>query len=178
MGLHWLQSWPHTALLAQLHHDGGSLVQPEEVSSCRGPLWGLDPPSWWPTSALWSYVARLGAPPAHFLVLSLLATLKTPSKLLLLDEATASVDTVTDGKIQRAIRNDTRFCSATRIIIAHRLQTILDADSVIVMDKGTVGEIGPPGELLRKEPYKDNGAIFAGLAADSGIEMSHGVLMN
>ena len=92
------------------------------------------------------------------------------SKLLLLDEATASVDTVTDGKIQHTIRTDPRFSTATRVIIAHRLQTIIDADCVVVMDKGSVGEIGPPRELLRKHP-DDEGAIFAGLAADSGIEL-------
>jgi ABC-type multidrug transport system fused ATPase/permease subunit len=92
------------------------------------------------------------------------------SKLLLLDEATASVDTVTDGKIQHTIRTDPRFSTATRVIIAHRLQTIIDADCVVVMDKGKVGEIGPPQELLRKHPDGE-GAIFAGLAADSGIEL-------
>ena len=92
------------------------------------------------------------------------------SKLLLLDEATASVDTVTDGKIQHTIRTDPRFSTATRVIIAHRLQTIIDADCVVVMDKGSVGEMGPRRELVRKHP-DDEGAIFAGLAADSGIEL-------
>jgi ABC-type multidrug transport system fused ATPase/permease subunit len=92
------------------------------------------------------------------------------SKLLLLDEATASVDTVTDGKIQQTIRTDPRFASATRLIIAHRLQTIVDADTVVVMDNGRVGEVGPPRELLAKRPG-DAGAMFAGLAADSGIQL-------
>lgn len=92
------------------------------------------------------------------------------SKLLLLDEATASVDTVTDGRIQKTIRTDPRFATATRLIIAHRLQTIIDADTVVVMDNGRVGEMGPPRELLGKHPG-DEGAMFAGLTADSGIKL-------
>ena len=100
------------------------------------------------------------------------------SKLLLLDEATASVDTVTDGRIQRTIRNDAQFASATRIIIAHRLQTIIDADRVLVMDAGSVAEFGKPRDLLAKAPAVGEGApgtardgMFAALTKDSGLDL-------
>ena len=81
------------------------------------------------------------------------------SKILLLDEATASVDTVTDGRIQRTIRNDAQFASATRIIIAHRLQTIIDADRVLVMDAGTAAEFDKASVLLA-----DPGSRLYGMA--------------
>eukprot|EP01045_Picozoa_sp_COSAG04_P002617 COSAG04_NODE_97_length_26459_cov_6.507246_5_plen_1008_part_00 len=100
------------------------------------------------------------------------------SKLLLLDEATASVDTVTDGRIQRTIRNDAQFASATRIIIAHRLQTIIDADRVLVMDAGSVAEFGKPRDLLAKAPAIGEGTpgtardgMFAALTKDSGLDL-------
>ncbi|XP_026734455.1 probable multidrug resistance-associated protein lethal(2)03659 isoform X2 [Trichoplusia ni] len=67
-------------------------------------------------------------------------------KVLILDEATANVDTDTDKHIQRTIR--TRFARSTVLTIAHRLNTVMDYDRVIVMDKGRVAESGHPFELL------------------------------
>lgn len=70
------------------------------------------------------------------------------SKILLLDEATSSVDYETDSLIQRTIRRE--FQGATVLTIAHRLDSILDADRVLVLDQGVVQECAPPSELLRR----------------------------
>ncbi|KAM0276550.1 hypothetical protein ACHAQH_006651 [Verticillium albo-atrum] len=74
------------------------------------------------------------------------AILKNPT-VLVMDEATASIDYATDSKIQETIRELT----STIITIAHRLQTIVDYDKVLVLDKGAVVEYGHPYELIRKE---------------------------
>ncbi|TDZ68325.1 ATP-dependent bile acid permease [Colletotrichum trifolii] len=74
------------------------------------------------------------------------ALLKRPN-VLVMDEATASIDYATDTKIQETIRELT----STIITIAHRLQTIVDYDKVLVLDRGSVVEYGHPYELIRKE---------------------------
>ncbi|XP_068622150.1 probable multidrug resistance-associated protein lethal(2)03659 [Battus philenor] len=66
--------------------------------------------------------------------------------VLVLDEATANVDTETDKQIQSTIRS--KFAGSTVLTIAHRLNTVMDYDRVIVMDKGRVVESGHPFELL------------------------------
>lgn len=67
-------------------------------------------------------------------------------KVLVLDEATASIDRESDAFIQDMIRK--RFEGTTILTIAHRLDTIMDYDSVIVMDGGKAAEVGTPRELL------------------------------
>ncbi|KAF2823699.1 hypothetical protein CC86DRAFT_327552 [Ophiobolus disseminans] len=74
------------------------------------------------------------------------ALLKAP-KVLLMDEATASIDYATDAKIQETIR----LIKNTTITIAHRLQTIIDYDKVLVLDKGTVIEFGDPYDLVTQD---------------------------
>jgi ATP-binding cassette subfamily B multidrug efflux pump len=69
-------------------------------------------------------------------------------KILILDEATSSIDTASEKLIQRAI--DILTKGRTSIIIAHRLATIQKADKIIVMDKGEIVEMGNHQELLRK----------------------------
>lgn len=78
-----------------------------------------------------------------------------------MDEATASIDYNTDSKIQETIRE----LKSTIITIAHRLQTIVDYDKVLVLDKGEVVEYGHPWELLRKERKE---AVFRGMCEMSG----------
>jgi ABC-type multidrug transport system fused ATPase/permease subunit len=85
------------------------------------------------------------------------ALLKQP-KVLLMDEATASIDYATDAKIQETIRE----IKNTTITIAHRLQTIIDYDKVLVLDKGEVVEYGDPWDLLQ-----DKG-MFHGMCEGSG----------
>ena len=75
-------------------------------------------------------------------------------KILILDEATSSVDTRTERKIQDAMVNLMK--NRTSLIIAHRLSTIIDADKIVVMDNGRVVEMGNHKELLeQKGKYYD-----------------------
>ncbi|CAG0900694.1 unnamed protein product, partial [Darwinula stevensoni] len=86
------------------------------------------------------------------------------SRILVLDEATASVDLETDELIQNTIRRE--FKSCTVLTIAHRMNTIMDYDRVLVLDGGEMKEFGSPTELLR-----DAKSIFAALTRDAGINM-------
>lgn len=87
------------------------------------------------------------------------ALLKAP-KVLVMDEATASIDYATDAKIQTTLRE---LRDNTIITIAHRLQTIIDYDKVLVLDKGEVVEYAHPWELISKE-----GGSFRGMCETSG----------
>ena len=82
------------------------------------------------------------------------------SKILLLDEATSSVDQSTDALIQATIRHEFSAQGCTVLVVAHRLAAALDADRVLVMVNGKVGEVGTPDELMRKE-----GGLLAQLVA-------------
>ncbi len=77
------------------------------------------------------------------------AMLRKGSKILVLDEATSNVDAETDGVVQRLIRE--AFAGWTIITVAHRLDTILDSDRIIVLDQGTVVESGSPEDLLARK---------------------------
>ncbi|KAJ2870063.1 Canalicular multispecific organic anion transporter 1 [Coemansia aciculifera] len=86
---------------------------------------------------------------------SLCRLLMRKRKVMILDEATADVDLETDRKIQELIR--TEFSECTVLTIAHRLDTIMNSDRIIVMEKGEIVEVGPPQELIA------NGGKFAEL---------------
>eukprot|EP00526_Cylindrotheca_closterium_P003151 CAMPEP_0113648326 /NCGR_PEP_ID=MMETSP0017_2-20120614/25628_1 /TAXON_ID=2856 /ORGANISM="Cylindrotheca closterium" /LENGTH=1434 /DNA_ID=CAMNT_0000560529 /DNA_START=278 /DNA_END=4582 /DNA_ORIENTATION=+ /assembly_acc=CAM_ASM_000147 len=70
-------------------------------------------------------------------------------KILVMDEATASIDNETDAAIQEMIREN--FADATVLTIAHRLNTIMDSDRVLVLDEGRIAELDTPENLLEKE---------------------------
>jgi ABC-type multidrug transport system fused ATPase/permease subunit len=64
--------------------------------------------------------------------------------VLLLDEATSSLDAITESQVQQALAS----LKCTRIVIAHRLSTVVDADLILVMDEGQLVEAGCHEELL------------------------------
>ena len=70
--------------------------------------------------------------------------------ILVLDEATANVDEKSDAFIQKTLQS-ARFASTTVLAVAHRLNTVIDYDEIIVMDSGTIVEAGSPQELLEKK---------------------------
>lgn len=98
-------------------------------------------------------------------LLNLARALLSQPKLLVLDEATASIDGETDAFIQRMLR--TRFPNTTLVTIAHRLNTIMDYDYVLVMDKGQAAEFDSPEKLLAVD-----GGVFAELVDATGAESS------
>ena len=87
------------------------------------------------------------------LIAFLRAYVSSPS-ILILDEATSSVDTESEQMIQYATDKITK--NRTSIVIAHRLATIKKADKILVMDKGTIVEQGTHKQLLKKEGYYRN----------------------
>lgn len=84
------------------------------------------------------------------------------SKFVLLDEATAALDSATDAAVQLAVRRC--FVGATTLTIAHRLQTIMDSDRVMVLEQGELAELGPPAELRERE-----GGIFRGMLEEAKL---------
>lgn len=84
------------------------------------------------------------------------------SSVLVLDEATSSVDVETDKWIQDTIR--TEFKHKTIITIAHRLNTIIDSDRIVVLDKGSVVEFDTPAKLLENED-----SLFYALCKQGGL---------
>ncbi|KAI9691968.1 MAG: hypothetical protein M1820_009646 [Bogoriella megaspora] len=95
-------------------------------------------------------------------LLCLARCMLTPAPLVVLDEATSSVDCATDRQMQKILREEP-FVGKTMLVIAHRLETIMDFDRVVVMDAGRIVEIGRPGELLERE-----GGVFRGLVEGEG----------
>lgn len=90
------------------------------------------------------------------------ALVRKDSKVLVLDEATANVDVHTDKIVQETIR--TAFKDRTILTIAHRLNTIIDSDRIIVLEKGEVKEFDTPENLL-----KDKEGLFYSLCMEGGL---------
>ena len=86
--------------------------------------------------------------------LSIARAILKESSIILLDEATSSLDADTENKIQKAINFLTR--GRTTIVIAHRLSTILNSDMIYVIDKGQVIDQGKHDELLKSSPAYKN----------------------
>ncbi|KIJ23254.1 hypothetical protein M422DRAFT_786228 [Sphaerobolus stellatus SS14] len=86
-------------------------------------------------------------------IIALARAIVRQSKVLILDEATSAIDYKTDAVIQNALRNRLGQ-GVTVLTIAHRLQTIMDADKILVLDSGRIAEFDSPKELLKKEGGK------------------------
>lgn len=84
-------------------------------------------------------------------LISFVRALVYDPKIIVLDEATSSVDTETEELIQSAIKK--MMSGRTAIVIAHRLSTIQDADQILVLDKGNIVERGKHNELLEKDGF-------------------------
>ena len=94
-------------------------------------------------------------------------SIKSIFKVLVLDEATAAVDLDTDATIQSTIRKAAKDRGATIITVAHRINTVLDYDKIIVLDRGEVKEIGSPVELMN-----DDQSEFGKMAKQSGLSLN------
>ncbi|GMM34216.1 hypothetical protein DASC09_015410 [Saccharomycopsis crataegensis] len=94
-------------------------------------------------------------------LLCLARALLNPSRILILDEATAAVDVKTDKIVQETIRKE--FSDRTILTIAHRIDTIMDNDKILVLDRGEVKEFDSPANLL-----KDKDTIFYSLCERGG----------
>ncbi|KAJ5767038.1 uncharacterized protein N7511_004654 [Penicillium nucicola] len=90
-----------------------------------------------------------------------------PGNILILDEATSNIDTKTDEIMQRVIRE--KFCNHTIIAVAHKLDTILDFDRIVVLDAGRIIENGEPYALLT-EPKSHFSKLYASAQATEESE--------
>lgn len=95
-------------------------------------------------------------------LISLARAVLNKSKLLVLDEATSALDLETDRLVQQTIREV--FSDRTVLTIAHRLDTIIDSDRILVMSEGRVAEFDTPLALLQRA----DGSIFRGLCEQTG----------
>ena len=93
-------------------------------------------------------------------LLSLARAILYRLEILVLDEPTANVDIETDRLLQRTLR--LKFSEATIIVIAHRLDTIVDFDKVLVLEKGESVEFGTPKDLMSRDGH------FASLIKSTG----------
>uniref|UniRef100_A0A452EJ78 Multidrug resistance-associated protein 1-like n=1 Tax=Capra hircus TaxID=9925 RepID=A0A452EJ78_CAPHI len=90
------------------------------------------------------------------------------TKILILDEATASIDFETDNLVQTTIRKE--FSDCTILTIAHRLHSIIDSDRVLVLDSGRIIEFETPQNLIHKRGLFFDMLTEAGITGDSGAK--------
>ena len=97
-------------------------------------------------------------------LLCLARAILSKSKILVLDEATASVDRRTDQLLHESLQES--FGDATILAVAHRLDTVIDHDMILVLGQGKVLEYGTPADLIR------TGGMFSKMIKDTGDVMS------
>jgi ABC-type multidrug transport system fused ATPase/permease subunit len=95
-------------------------------------------------------------------LLTLARALVRRSKIIVLDEATASVDYETDQRVQLTIANE--FADCTIMCIAHRLKTIIHYDRILVLDKGKLEAFDKPYTL-----FQQDGSLFRDMCHQAGI---------
>ncbi|MCJ1476858.1 ATP-binding cassette glutathione S-conjugate transporter ycf1 [Lambiella insularis] len=95
-------------------------------------------------------------------LVSVARALLTPTNILVLDEATAAVDIETDAMLQNTLRSNL-FKDRTIITIAHRINTILDSDRIVVLDHGRVAEFDSPAALVKRR------GLFYELVREAGL---------
>ncbi|KAG9104015.1 hypothetical protein FRC06_006095 [Ceratobasidium sp. 370] len=109
-------------------------------------------------------------------IIALARAIVRGSKVLILDEATAAIDYTTDAVIQTSLR--TELADKTLIIVAHRLQTVCDADKIMVLEAGRIVEFDTPLALLQNErgafralvdESGDRDALYAAVGATSRV---------
>ncbi|KZT42309.1 P-loop containing nucleoside triphosphate hydrolase protein [Sistotremastrum suecicum HHB10207 ss-3] len=93
-------------------------------------------------------------------IIALARAILRRSRVVILDEATAAIDYETDRVIQESLK--TEFKDATVITVAHRLQTIMGSDKILVLDAGEIKELDSPKALLKRQ-----GSFFKGLVDES-----------
>lgn len=169
-----------------LHHLRSKItIIPQDPVLFSGTLrMNLDPFNWYSDEQLWealdhahlkNFVSSLDEGLEHEVVeggenlsvgqrqlVCLARALLRKTKILVLDEATAAVDLETDSLIQGTIRKE--FADASVLTIAHRLNTVMDYDRIMVLDQGEVAEFDSPETLL-----KDKDSIFYGMAKDANL---------
>jgi ATP-binding cassette subfamily B protein len=100
-------------------------------------------------------------------------TLLRDPRILILDDATSSVDTDTETQIQAALER--LMIGRTSLVIAHRIQTIMRADQIVVLDKGQVVQLGAHHELIEQDGlYRRIYEIQARIEQDEKQEFDHG----
>ena len=95
-------------------------------------------------------------------LVSMARALLRHSAIVVLDEATSSIDFETDAKIQATIREE--FRDSLLLTVAHRIRTVIDYDRLLVLDKGELVEFETPLNLIRKE-----GGVFRDMCSKSGM---------
>jgi ATP-binding cassette subfamily C (CFTR/MRP) protein 4 len=99
-------------------------------------------------------------------LLCLVRTVLRGNKIIILDEATANVDLETDELIQLTIKK--MFTNCTVLTVAHRLNTVIDSDKILVMDDGCVAEFDTPYQLLQ-----NSDGLFYAFVKENGEEFLH-----
>lgn len=113
--------------------------------------------------ALQSSASDLSVGQLQLLALARLLLVRDRVKIIVMDEPTANIDVRTDAKLQAIIASE--FKDKTMITIAHRLETIIDYDRVLVMDSGRAAEFDSPRALLQKR-----GGLFSNMVASLGSD--------
>ena len=85
-------------------------------------------------------------------LISFARTLLIKKKIVILDEATASIDLRTEEKIQSCVEED--FKGSTMIIIAHRLQTVMKCDRIVILEQGKIAAVDKPANLTSNPYFK------------------------